>query len=390
MKKINFDSIVSREGTDSIKYAGRLEVFGRNNVLPLWVADMDFAVAPAIVQALKERVQHPIYGYTKVPNTLFHSTIQWMKRRHQWIVQSEEILLSPGVVPAFYTAVKAFTEPGDAVIIQPPVYNPFFTAISHAKRKLLYNPLKLNGKNYEIDFDHFEQCARQAKLFLFCSPHNPVGRVWSESELKQLLTIAQKYNLIIFSDEIHADLIFPGQRHHVLSTLAPGYDRIVTGISPSKTFNIPGLGIATVMLPNPDLRRRFDEELNSFPIKSYNPLSIAAFIAAYNEGEEWLKELLIYLQETKLNMESFFESYLPEIQIIPSQGTYLLWLDCRKMQLSDAELENFFTHKASIGLSPGVLFGTQGSGFMRFNFGAPQSVVFEALERIKKARVERL
>lgn len=385
MGKFNFDAMISRENTDSIKYAGRLEAFGRADVLPLWVADMDFAVAPGITKALNERIKHPIYGYTKVPEELFDAAIQWMKRRHRWTVHRDEILLSPGVVPAFYTAVKAFTEPGDSVIIQPPVYNPFFTAVTHARRKLLYNPLKLNAKNYEIDFEHFEECARQSKLFLFCSPHNPVGRVWSEKELKRLLAIAQKHNLIIFSDEIHADLIFPGQQHHILSTLSQGYDRIVTGISPSKTFNIPGLGIATVMAPNKELRQRFDYELNSFPIKSYNPLSIAAFIAAYQEGEEWLTELLLYLQETKLKVESFVEQYLPKIQVIPSEGTYLLWLDCRKMQLSDTELEQFFTHKAGVGLSPGVLFGTHGSGFMRLNLGAPQSLILEALEKIKQA-----
>lgn len=385
MGKFNFDAIISRENTDSIKYAGRLEAFGRADVLPLWVADMDFTVAPGITEALNARIKHPVYGYTKVPDELFDSAIQWMKRRHRWTVEREEILLSPGVVPAFYTAVKAFTEPGDAVIIQPPVYNPFFTAVTHTGRKLLYNPLKLNGKNYEIDFSHFEDCARQAKLFLFCSPHNPVGRVWSERELKQLLDIARKYNLIIFSDEIHADLVFPGQQHHILSTLTQGYDRIITGISPSKTFNIPGLSMATVMAPNKELRQRFDYELNSFPIKSYNPLSIAAFIAAYQEGEEWLAELLLYLQETKLKVENFVEQYLPKIQIIPSEGTYLLWLDCRNMQLSDTELEKFFTHKAGVGLSPGVLFGTHGSGFMRINLGAPQSIILEALEKIKQA-----
>jgi len=387
MGKYNFDQIIQRESTESIKYAGRMEVFGRSDVIPLWVADMDFAVAPAITKALSERIKHPIYGYARVPEEFFDSAIRWMERRHQWSVQREEILLSPGVVPAFYAAVKAFTEPGDAVIIQPPVYHPFFTAVTHSKRKLLLNPLKLKAHNYEIDFDHFEECAKKAKLFLFCSPHNPVGRVWTEDELKRLIVIAQKYKLIIFSDEIHADLVFSHYKHSILANLAKqyNYDRIITGISPSKTFNIPGLGLATLMIPNKELRQKYDEELNGFPIKSYNPLSLAAFMAAYNEGEEWLTELLRYLEDTKYKVEKFIEQNLSKIQVIPSQGTYLLWLDCRSMKMTDLELEKFFTHEAKIGLSPGTLFGSQGSGFMRLNFGAPQSVVLEALERIKQA-----
>jgi len=385
MGKFNFNQVIDRTGTESVKYEGRLEAFGRSDVIPLWVADTDFAVAPAITRALQERIQHPIYGYAQVSEKLYSASIDWMWRRHQWKVRCEEIILSPGVVPAFYMAVRALTQPGDSVIVQPPVYNPFFTAVTHSGRKLLMNPLRLKDQRYEIDFEHFEQCARQSKLFLFCSPHNPVGRVWTEEELKKLLQIARQYHLTIFSDEIHADLIFKGKKHHVLAAISDPGDRIVTAISPSKTFNIPGLSMATVMAPNSEIRALLEFEFQSFPIKSYNPLSMAAFISAYRDGEEWLTELMEYLQESKSKVKEFINKHLPKIKVIPSEGTYLLWLDCRAMQLEDQHLHSFFIQDAGVGLSPGNLFGVEGSGFMRMNLGAPYSVLEQALHRIQSA-----
>lgn len=389
MRKFNFDQVIDRTGTESVKYEGRKETFGTSDVIPLWVADTDFAVAPGITHALRERIQHPIYGYAQVPEKLYSASIDWMWRRHQWKVRREEIILSPGVVPAFYMAVRALTLPGDSVIVQPPVYNPFFTAVTHASRKLLMNPLRLKGQRYEIDFEHFEQCARQSKLFLFCSPHNPVGRVWTEEELKKLLQIARQYHLTIFSDEIHADLIFKETKHYVLASLADEGDRIVTAISPSKTFNIPGLSMATVMAPNSEIRALLEFEFQGFPIKSYNPLSMAAFMSAYNEGEHWLTELMEYLLQSKTKVSEFINKHLPKIKVVPSEGTYLLWLDCRDMQLDDRQLHSFFIHDAGVGLSPGTLFGEEGRGFMRMNLGAPYSVLEQALVRIQGAYTHR-
>lgn len=381
----DFDQEIKREKSNSVKYDGRQAMFGRNDVIPVWVADMDFAAPPAVTQALIERAAHPIYGYTLFPDTSYDALIGWMQRRHGWNVHRDWIVMCPGVVPSINAAVMAFTQPGEAVIIQPPVYFPFFSAVTQSGRKLIPNPLRLENGRYTIDFEHLEQCARKAKLLLLCSPHNPVGRVWQPAELERLLAIGAKHNLIIFSDEIHADLVYPGNQHHTLAAIAEQDTGILTAVAPSKTFNIPGLSLSALIIPDKSIRNAITHVFNNFHVSASNPFSVTAFEAAYREGEMWLEQLLIYLDGTRNGVETYLSEHLPEIKAIKAEGTYLLWLDCRKWNMTDAQLKHFFIEKAGIGMNPGTQFGKEGSGFMRLNIGAPRQTVLRVLQNIKQA-----
>jgi len=382
-----FDRIIKREGTSSTKYDVRQAMFGEPDVIPVWVADMDFATPPAITAALIERAKHPVYGYTVFPDSLYDATIEWMQRQHNWTIEREWIVMCPGVVPSLNAAVMAFSQPGESVIVQPPVYFPFFSAITQTGRSLVQNPLILENNRYIIDFDCLEQSIRDtnARLLLFCSPHNPVGRVWSTDELKQLLQLAEKYNLFIFSDEIHADLVYPGNTHTVLATLSGSETLVITAMTPSKTFNIPGLNLSTLIVPDKTLRKAIMDVFNTWHISASNPFSVTAFETAYRQGEVWLENLLVYLRDTRDYVAVFLAEHLPQIKLIPSEGTYLLWLDCRALDMNDAELKHFFIHEARVGMSPGILFGEQGSGFMRLNIGAPREIIKQVLRNIQSA-----
>ena len=386
----DFSRDISRSGTASLKYDGRQNMFGTAEVIPLWVADMDFPAPPAVTAALAARAAHPIYGYTIYPDSLYQALIHWLKQRHGWEVQREWIVMCPGVVPTLHAAVMAYAGPGASVIVQPPVYFPFFSAVTSTGGQLILNPLRLENGRYTIDFDHLEQCAAGARLLLLCSPHNPVGRVWSKSELERLLQIAEKHNLVVFSDEIHADLVYPENKHCMLSLLAGNSPNIVTAVAPSKTFNIPGLNLSVLIVPDQERRTAIVQAFDTMHVSASNPFSIVAFEAAYREGEAWLDELLVYLRDTRDFVEKYLTTHLPEIRLIQSEGTYLLWLDCRALGTAlgktDAQLKHFFVHEAHVGMSPGALFGETGSGFMRMNIGAPRHVIAAALENIKKAR----
>ena len=382
----DFDHEIDREGSHSVKYDGRQGMFGKSDVIPVWVADMDFATPPAVTRALAQRAAHPIYGYTLFPDSLYDSLIDWMLRRHGWTIQRDWIVMCPGVVPSLNAAVMAFTQPGESVIIQPPVYFPFFSAVTQTGRKLIPNPLQLENGRYTIDFDHLEQCAKNARLLLLCSPHNPVGRVWNSDELERLLAIAAKHDVVVFSDEIHADLIYPGHQHHAIATLPRNTGKIITAVAPSKTFNIPGLNLSTLIIPDKSIRNSIMQVFNNMHVSTSNPFSITAFETAYREGEAWLDELLIYLRDTRDSVTAFLATYLPEIKIIQPEGTYLLWLDCRALDMTDAQLKHFFIHEAGVGMSPGILFGNEGSGFMRLNIGAPRRTILSVLEHIREAR----
>lgn len=383
---MDFDRVIPREGTNAYKFDGRAHSFGTADVLPLWVADMDFASPEAVTRALQERAAHPIYGYTQYPESAYEALMTWLKKQYGWDVKREWILMAPGVVPSLYATVIAFTKEDGGVIIQPPVYFPFFSAVTTHRRKLIENPLQLKDGCYRIDFDALEQCAASgAKLMLFCSPHNPVGRVWSEAELKELLCIARKHDITILSDEIHADLVYPGERHIPLALLANESDKIITAVAPSKTFNIPGLGLSCIIAPHAAHRRALKQTFELLHASNTNPFSIAAFEAAYRGGEAWLESLLVYLQGNRDFVCSYAERHLPAIRVIPSQGTYLLWLDCRALRMDDRRLHEFFVREAKVGMSPGTAFGKEGSGFMRLNIASPRNVIEEAMERIKKA-----
>ncbi len=381
----DFDQEINREGSHSVKYDGRQAMFGTSDVIPVWVADMDFAAPPAVTQALIERAKHPIYGYTQFPDSLYEALIGWMQHRHHWNIQRDWIVFCPGVVPSLNAAVLALTQPGESIIIQPPVYFPFFSAATQTGRHLIENPLHLENDRYTIDFNHLEHCTKEAKLLLFCSPHNPVGRVWSPTELEQLLQLASAHNLIIFSDEIHADLIYPGNRHHALGAISHDV-KIITAVAPSKTFNIPGLDLSALIIPDKTIRTAIIKAFNTLHVSASNPFSIAAFEAAYCDGEAWLEALLHYLHDTRDEVCAYLTQHLPEIKVIPAQGTYLLWLDCRAWSMTDKQLKYFFIHEAGVGLNPGVQFGQEGSGFMRLNIGAPRCAVLKVLEQISQAR----
>lgn len=381
----DFDLAINREGTYSLKYDARQTLFGRADITPMWVADMDFATPQAVTHALTERAKSPIYGYTHFPDSLYDSLINWLKRRHGWEIKREWIVMCPGVVPSLHAAVMAFAQPNQAVIVQPPVYFPFFSAVTHTGRQLIENTLLFENNRYSIDFDHLEQCAENARMLLLCSPHNPVGRVWQQEELKRILNIAEKHDLIILSDEIHADLIYPDYNHHMLATLARSTNHIVTAVAPSKTFNIPGLGLSALIVPDAEHRTAINKAFDTMHVSAANPFSIAAFEAAYSEGEAWLDTLLAYLKETRDFVASYLAAHLPQIKLIAPEGTYLLWLDCRGLGMNDHELKHFFVHKAGLGLSPGTLFGEAGSGFMRMNIGAPKQTIANALDNISNA-----
>ncbi|MDZ7655553.1 MAG: pyridoxal phosphate-dependent aminotransferase [Sulfurimicrobium sp.] len=382
----DFDRKIGRNGTASVKHDGRENYFGTADVLPMWVADMDFAAPEAVSRALAARAAHPVYGYTFYPDSLYQALIDWLKKRHGWQVERDWIIMVPGVVPSLHAAAMAFAAPGEAVVVQPPVYFPFFSAVTDTGRKLVLNPLRLENGRYTIDFEHLERCATEgARLLLLCSPHNPVGRVWRPEELREILRVARRHGMTVLSDEIHADLVYPGQRHTALATLAEDGDRLVTAIAPSKTFNIPGLGLSCLIAPDPAQRGALRKVFATLAIGHSNPFSIAAFEAAYREGEAWLDALLLYLRDNRDFVAAYLAEYLPAIELIQPEGTYLLWLDCRGLGMNDAELKEFFVNKARVGMNPGTVFGAGGSGFMRLNIGAPRQVLAEALARIRQA-----
>ena len=387
--KHDFDRVIERTGTHALKWDGRACQFGTEDVLPLWVADMDFAAAPAIVQALQARAAHPVYGYTSRPDSLSEAIAQWMESRHDWHLDTDWVFWAPGVVPSLHAAVLAFSAPGDGVIVQPPIYPPFFSAVATTGRRLVENPLVYDNGSYRLDLGHLEQCARAARMLLLCSPHNPTGRVWSEEELHSILDIARRHRLSVVSDEIHHDLVYPGQRHTPAAKLAAAHE-VVTLAAPSKTFNIAGLGISALIVPDAQQRASLEQSFAQLHVSANNPFSIAACEAAYRHGGAWLDDLLAYLTETRDEALDFIAQRLPRIKAIVPQGTCLLWLDCKAMNMSDAALQDYFVRRARVGLSPGAAFGQAGSGFMRLNLGAPRAVVREALERIEAALAGRL
>jgi cystathionine beta-lyase len=348
----------------------------------MWVADMDFAAPAEVTEALVARASHPVYGYTLYPDSLYQSLIDWCDRRYDWSLKRSQIMMCPGVVPSIHAAIQGLTRPGDKVIVQPPVYFPFFSAVTETGRDLVLNPLKLENGHYSMDLNHLEECACQgARLLLLCSPHNPVGRVWRRQELEALLSLAERYQMTIISDEIHADLIYPGETHLPLADLSESVN-VLTTVAPSKTFNIPGLGLSALVVPDKADRKAIKQVFDSWHVSAANPFSISAFEAAYNHGEAWLDALMLYLQQSRDAAAAFIDQSLPDISLIQPQGTYLLWLDCRQMGLNNPTLRQFFIEQAGVGMNPGYVFGDNGSGFMRLNIGTPRARVEQALQNI--------
>ena len=383
-----FDQPVQRENTCSVKFDARKAVFGKNDVIPLWVADMDFPAPEAVTKALEERARHPIYGYTLFPESLYQSVIDWFEHRHGWAIERDWLMMAPGVVPSLHAAALAFAGEGEGVIIQPPVYPPFFSAIRKTGRAVIENPLEQVDGRYQMNLEHLEACAARddARVLLLCSPHNPVGRVWSESELQAVLAIARRHNLVVLSDEIHCDLTYPDKpSHHVLATLADEEHALITTVAPSKSFNMPGLGLSALVVRDPEHRKLLKDVFDAMHMNQCNPFSIAGFEAGYRQGGPWLDELMIYLQGNRDRVMEYVRQHLPTIRVTEPEGTYLLWLDCRALGMNDAELKRFFVQDAGIGMNPGITFGEPGSGFMRMNIGCSRRVLETALGQIRQA-----
>lgn len=383
----NFDEPVAREGTDCIKYDLREEIFGIKDVIPMWVADMDFNTPDFIIKALKNRLNHEIFGYSLRPEEYYKSIISWLTRKHSWLIEKEWISFSPGVVPALNFSTLAFTRPGDGIIVQPPVYFPFFSAVESHGRKLIYNPLRENKGRWEMDFENLESSIdADTKMIIISNPHNPVGRVWSPEELNRLAAICLKNNLLILSDEIHCDLVLPDYTHTPMASLSEEIaEKTVTFIAPSKTFNLAGLSTSSVIISNPALKKSFSRVIENQHVTNGNIFGTIASIAAYSQGYEWLNALLGYIDNNISFVEDYCNQMIPEILPVRSEATYMIWLDCRKLAMTGKELQEFFVKKAGVGMNEGSTFGPGGEGFMRMNVASSHRIVKKAMEQIEKA-----
>jgi cystathionine beta-lyase len=384
MELYDFDQQLQREGTSSVKYDLRQMFFGKPDVQPLWVADMDFETPDFVRKAVINRAMHPVYGYTFRDEAYYNSIIQWFARRHVYQIQRDWILFSPGVVPALNLAVMALTEPSDSIIVQSPVYFPFFGAVTHHKRRLIHNLLIKSAKQYEIDFDQLRAQAKEAKMLILCNPHNPVGRAWTTYELEQLAKICLENNLIVLSDEIHNDLVLPGFRHQVFAALGKEVEDItITAHAASKTFNLAGLATSSVIIPNESLRRKYKHALDGLHIDLGNLFGAEATMAAFQHGDEWLGQLMGYLNRNIDFLDEYLLNNIPEISLFRPEATYLAWLDCSALGLSDEDLKSKMIHEAGLGLSAGIEFGPGGEGCMRINVACPLSQLKLALEKMK-------
>jgi cystathionine beta-lyase len=382
-----FDEIIDRLGTNSVKWDARERIFGSGDVLPLWVADMDLPCPPEVVQAIEARAKHPIYGYPGDNGALFEAAKGWVNRRFGAEVDTDWMVAIPGVVPGIQVAIEAFTKPGDKVIIQPPVYPPFFSTSEELGRRIVENPLKRVDGKYVMDFDDLrKKIDQRTKLFVLCSPHNPIGQVWSREDLLQLGEICAEKGIMIIADEIHSDLVYEKGAHTPFYTLSEQLaNQSVTFISGSKTFNLAGLFTSIAIIKNRKLRNEFRVTANKMGLNHINLFGIVASTAAYNHGDQWLDELLDYLHENAVMIRHFLSERIPEIKMTIPEATYLAWLDFRELGLYGQELRNFLIREAKVGLNDGFQFGKQGDGFCRMNFGCPRSVLKEALQRIEKA-----
>lgn len=378
--KYDFDQVISRRGTDSYKW----DSAGSPDVLPMWVADMDFRTAPAIVDALRRRVEHGIFGYTRVPDSYYEAVTGWFARRHGWTIDRGWMLYTSGVVPAISAVIKALTRPGDKVLVQTPVYNCFFSSIRNNGCGMVASPLVPVDNTYVMDYDDLEQKLSdpQVKVMLLCNPHNPVGRVWKREELVRLGDMCIRHGVTVVSDEIHCELVFPGHRYTPFASISEKFlQHSVTCLSPSKAFNIAGLQIANIVCIDAALRAKIDRAINDNEVCDVNPFGVIATQAAYNEGEEWLDQLIGYLHANYLYMQDFCSENLPQFPLTVLEGTYLVWMDCRTLDLPSEELERRLVAEAGLWLNAGTMYGAEGEGFMRWNIACPRTTLAEGLKR---------
>jgi cystathionine beta-lyase len=384
----NFDEIIDRKNTNCLKYDFALERKKRDDLLPLWIADMDFRLPEEIISDIQKAVAHGIFGYSDVKRTYFDTLYNWFQNRFDWELKEEWLVKTPGIVFAIALAIKAFTNKGDSVLIQQPVYYPFSECILANNRKLVNNQLAYKDGKYTIDFEDFESkiVNENVKLFLLCSPQNPTGRVWTKDELTRIGEICLKHNVIVLSDEIHCDFVYPGNTHTVFASISEEFAmNSIICTAPSKTFNIAGLQISNIFIPNKTLRDAFREEYDASGYSQLNTLGLVACQSAYSKGEAWLNELKVYLKENLDFVRNFLAENLPEIKLVEPEGTYLIWLDCSGLGLTYKELEKIIIDKAKLWLDGGIIFGKQTALFERINIACPRSILEQALKNLEQA-----
>jgi cystathionine beta-lyase len=393
--KYDFDIVCSRENTNCAKWDYRQRLFGRDDVIPMWVADMDFPAAQPIVEALKKRAGHEFYGYTQPGPELIQAVVDRLERKFNWKIQPEWIVFTPGVIPALSTAIRSLTHPGDEIILQEPVYYPFFPVVRSSGCQIVTNEIKLIDGRYEMDFTDLQNKFEprigmhdrpgRIKAIVLCNPHNPIGRVWDKEELTRLGNIVIGHGAVVISDEIHCELLYQGYRHTPFATISERFaHNCIVCMAPSKTFNLAGLHASSIIIPEKKLRERFQESSSGMNPEP-NLFGLTAMEAGYRYGDEWLEQMLEYLQANLEFTQGYFRENIPRIKVIEPQGTYLLWIDCHELGLSDIDLREFMRKVARLGLDDGFLFGKGGSGFQRMNIACPRATLWEALERLKAA-----
>ena len=385
--KYNFDEQHDRSINQSIKVDYVKDLFGSEDVLPMWVADMDFKAADPIIEALRNRLEQGIFGYTSLNDNYFNAFIDWVSKRHEWKVQREWLTFSPGVVPSIIFAIQALTEVGDKIIIQSPVYGPFKSSIENHGRQVIKNPLKYEDETYKMDFEDLEKKIDEgAKALILCNPHNPVGKVWSQNELERLADLIVKKDILLISDEIHSDLIMKGHKHIPIASLNPEIAcRTVTCMSPTKTFNLAGLQSSVVITCDQSIRGKINHSFEIMDMKINNCFGQVAFEAAYTHGEEWLSQLMEYVEDNIDFVVDYIKENIPEIKIYKPEGTYLLWFDCKGLNLNHEELKTFMAKKAKVGMTSGDFFGVEGEGFMRYNVATTRENVKKGIYQIEAA-----
>lgn len=382
--RYDFDEVIPRRGTNSYKWDTETE----EDVLPMWVADMDFRTAPAVVDALKKRVEHGIFGYTKVPSEYYDSIVDWFRRKHNWTIKRDWIIYTTGVVPALSAIIKALTSPGDKILVQTPVYNCFFSSIRNNGCEIVTNPLIYINGTYQINFDDLEKKAAdpKVKLLLLCNPHNPAGRVWTKQELVRIGKICFQNGIVIVADEIHCELVFPGHTYTPFASVSEKFlMHSVTCTSPSKAFNLAGLQIANIISADTNIRMRIEKAINVNEVCDVNPFGIEALMAAYNNSEEWLDKLNHYLFANYNYLKNYFKEHLPQFPVIRLEGTYLVWIDCSVLKLSSKEIVKTLLKRGKIRVNEGSLYGEAGDHFIRINIACPRQTLIDGLNRIRRA-----
>lgn len=384
--KYNFDEIIDRRGTESVKWDAVGERWGRNDLLPMWVADMDFRTPPFVMEALRKRLDHEVLGYTFACEAWYTSIINWVQQRYGWTVTREMLTFTPGIVRGLAFAIQCFTEKGDKVMVMPPVYHPFFLVTEKSKREVVYSPLVLRDEQYYIDFERFRKDVQGCKLLILSNPHNPGGRVWTPEELEQIAEICYESGTLVISDEIHADLTLPPYKHHTFALVSDKARRnSLVFMSPSKAFNMPGLASSYCLIEDGNIRRQFQAYMEAGEFDEGHLFAYLSVAAAYSNGTEWLDQAIGYIRANIDYTDAFLRSHIPAIRMIRPQASYLVFLDCRALGLDQKALVDLFVDGAHLALNDGTMFGKEGEGFMRLNVACPRSLLEDALNRLKEA-----